>query len=215
MKSLTECFQTILTGNQQASRAAARQVRKLVYSSATDRTKYEDIKKLINSAPTEYAKIFEDWRQENFVMAISVMYFLHDKENQPDFLFPWLFDLLQHENGYIRHAAVRMIENELGPLTYHIRFPGEKQAFRHEELSSEMADKILYGLYANLSGLLNDLWKPVYKRYKYIRSLPSGPYKSVQMILGELSEDCGDEYVKLLEKTLDMNAEINKSPYLW
>ena len=144
-------------------------------------------------------------------MAISVMYFLHDKESQPDFLFPWLFNLLQHENGYIRHAAVRMIEDELGPLSYHIRFPGEKPAFRHEGLLPERADRILYELYANLSGLLNDLWKPAYKRYKYIHSLPSGPYKSVQMILGELREDCGDKYMEQLGKTFDMNVAVNRS----
>lgn len=217
MKSLTGCFNIILTGDRQNSRTAARQVRKLVYSSATDRTKYDDIKRLISSAPNEYAKISasENWRQENFVMAISVMYFLHDKNSQPDFLFPWLFDLLQHENGYIRHAAVRMLENELGPLTYYIRFPGEKLAFRHEGLSPELADRILYGLFANLTTLLNDLWKPAYKRYKYIHSLPSGPYKSIQMILGELREDCGDKYMEQLEKTFDMNIAVNRGLNSW
>jgi len=213
MKSLPECFNTILNANRQSSRVAARRVRKLVYASATGRDEYEDIKRLINSAPDEYAKISasEGWRQENFVMSISVMYFLHDKESQPDFLFPWLFGLIQHENGYIRHAAVRMVENELGPLTYHIRFPGEKRAFRHEELSPELADRIIYGLYANLSALLNDLWKPAYKRYKYIHSLPSGPYKSVQMIFGELRDDCGNKYMEKLEKTFDINIAVNRS----
>ncbi len=188
-------------------------MRKLVYASATGRDEYEDIKRLINSAPTEYAKILtsEGWRQENFVMSISVMYFLRDKESQPDFLFPWMFSLLQHENGYIRHAAVRMFENELGPLTYHIRFPGEKMAFRHEALSPELADNILYQLFANLTTLLNVLWKPAYKRYKYIHSLPTGPYKSVQMIFGELSEDCGDKYMEQLEKTFDMNEAVNQT----
>ncbi len=217
MKSLPECFHAILNADHQASSVAARQVRKLVYSSANGRAKYVDIKRLINSAPGEYAKILasESWRQENFVMAISVMYFLHEKESQPDFLFPWLFSLLQHENGYIRHAAVRMIENELGPLTYHIRFPGEKRAFRHEGLLPELADNILYQLYANLTTLMNNLWKPAYKRYKYIYSLPTGPYKSVQMILGELGDDCGDKYMERLEKTFDMNIAVNRSLNSW
>ena len=210
MNSLPECFNTILTSDRESSRAAARQVRKLVYSSANGRAKYDDIKRLINSAPSEYAQILasEGWRQENFVMAISVMYFLHDKESQPDFLFSWLFKLLQHEDGYIRHAAVRMIENELGPLTYHIRFPGEKLSFRHEKLSPGLADDILYQLYANLTTLMNDLWKPAYKRYKYIHSLPTGPYKSVQMIFGDLRDDCGDKYMEQLEKTFDMNVAV-------
>jgi len=70
---------------------------------------------------------------------------------------------------------------------------------------------ILYWLYANLSAIMNDLWKPAYKRYKYIHSLPSGPYKSVQMILGELREDCGDKYIEQLEKTFDMNIAVNHS----
>jgi len=217
MNSLPDTFSTILTADRQASRVAARQVRNMVYSSTNGRAKYDDIKRLINSAPSEYAKISaeENWRQENFVMAISVMYFLHDKESQPNFLFPWLFELHRHENGYIRYAAVRMIENELGPLTYHIRFPGEKRAFRHEKLTPELADRILYELFVNLMILSNDLWKPAYKRYKYIYSLPAGPYKSVQMILGELRDDCGDKYMEKMDKTFDMNIAVNRSLNSW
>jgi len=106
MDSIKACFDTILRGDEEESRLAARAVRKLVYSSAaSNKDKYEDIAVLVRTAPENYIRISEDWRQENFVMAVSVIYFLHDRENQPDFLFPWLFDLLQHENGYIRHAA--------------------------------------------------------------------------------------------------------------
>ena len=207
MNSFSDCFKIILTGDKESSRKAARAVRKLVYGSSAGGEKYTDIKNLINNASGEYAKIpaLESWRQENFVMAISVMYFLHDKEEQPDFLFPWLFKLLQHENGYIRLAAVRMFENELGPLTYHVRFPDEKMTFSHEKLLPDHADKILFGLYMNLNDLINDLWKPAYKKYKYIHSLPSGPYKSVQMVLGYLEEDCDKEYIKRLEQYMGLS----------
>jgi hypothetical protein len=203
MTSLTNCFDIIRTGNREASRKAAREVRKLVYSFQDDRDKYEHIKSLISNAPAEYAKISEGWRQENFVMGISVMYFLHGKEKQPDFLFSWLLNLLQHENGYIRHAAVRMFENELGPLTYHIRFPNRKLDTL-QDILPDQADRILVGLYMNLNNLAGDLWKPAYKKYKYIRSLPVGPYKSVQMVLGDLEEDCGEKYVKRLEQSLNL-----------
>src|SRR3989338_1611081 len=137
MNTIKECFDIILRGNEEKSRLAARGVRKLVYSSsASGREKYEEIAALVRTAPENYARISEDWRQENFVMAVSVIYFLHDRENQPDFLFPWLFQLLQHSNGYIRHAAVKMISHEIGPLTYHLRFPPPPPPFpgpgRHE-----------------------------------------------------------------------------------
>ena len=201
MKTLTECFEIILTGDREASRMAAREVRRLVYSSQGDHDKYRDIKNLINGVPNKYAKIFEEWRQENFVMAVSVMYFLHDRENQPDFLFPWLFYLLQHENGNIRHAAVRMLEHELGPLTVHIRFPRHKPDY-FGKLTPEKADAILYSLFINLNELMRALWQPRYKKYKYISSLPSGPYKSVQMVFGHLQEDCGEEYMERLASKL-------------
>ena len=198
MATIKECFDTILRGDKNNSRLAARGVRKLVYSSsAAGREKYEQIAALIESAPENYARIFEDWRQENFVMAISVIYFLHDKENQTDFLFPWLFQLLQHPNGYIRHAAVKMISHEIGPLTVHIRFPGDKSILE-DSLEPEQADNILYSLFASLNGLLAVLWQPKYKRYKYIDSLPPSPYKSVQMILAELQDSCGKEYINRL-----------------
>ena len=110
MTTFVSLFDTILTADKAASREAAREVRKLLYSSRNGKNEYDDIKNIINSAPNKYLEIFEDWRQENFVMAISVMYFLHNNESRPDFLFPWLFHLLRRKNGYIRQAAVRMIE---------------------------------------------------------------------------------------------------------
>ena len=106
-----ELFKTILIADKTASRKAAREVRKLLYSSRSGRDKYDDIKNIIDNASVIYAKVSENWRQENFVIAVSVIYYLHDHENQPDFLFPWLFQLLQHKNGNIRQAAVRMIQN--------------------------------------------------------------------------------------------------------
>jgi hypothetical protein len=187
--TFTELFKIILIADNDSSRKAAREIRKLLYSSR-DGGGYKDIMSLIENAPAEYVKIAEDWRQENFVMAISVMYFLHNRENQPDFLFPWLFPLLQHKNGNIRHAAVRMIEHELGSLTYHIRFPGEK--IRHRELSPEQADRIIFGLRTNLNNLTASSWKDSYRKFKYIDKLPSGTYKSVQLILGYLEDYCSD-----------------------
>ena len=89
MNTIKECFDTILRGNKEKSRLAARGVRKLVYSSsASGREKYGEIAALVRTASENYLRISEDWRQENFVMAVSVIYFLHDRENQPDFLFP-------------------------------------------------------------------------------------------------------------------------------
>ena len=49
---------------------------------------------------------------------------------------------------------------------------------------------------------MNESWQPMYKKYKYIESLPSGTYKSAQMILSHLEEDCGNEYVRRLEESL-------------
>ena len=194
MNTIKECFDTILRGDKENSRLAARRVRKLVYSSsATGKEKYGQIAVLVESAPENYTRISEDWRQENFVMAVSVIYFLHDRESQPDFLFPWLFQLLQHPNGYIRHAAVKMISHEIGPLTYHLRFPGEKSDWH--KFSPEQADSILYSLFVSLNQLMSALWQPKYKKYKYIDSLPPSPYKSVQMVLFELENSCGKKYI--------------------
>lgn len=189
MDTIKKCFEIILKGSQSDSRLAARRVRNLVYSAQGGRDKYQDIENIINDAFEKYAAISEEWRQENFVMAISVIYFLHDKDEHPDFLFPWLFQLLQHQNGYIRHAAVRMFENEIGPLTVHLRCPEYKQ----NKLKSEKSDEILRTLYKSLHGLMPFLWKPEYKKFKYIDSLPACPYKSVQMVLAKLEDSCGKE----------------------
>jgi len=194
MNSIKECFDTILRGNKNDSRLAARRVRKLLYNFQSGKNKFKDIEYIINSASQEYGKISESWRQENFVVAISVIYFLHNREEQPDFLFPWLFQLLQHPNGIIRYAAVRMLTNELGPLTAYIRIPD----YKSERLKPEQADSILYALFLNLNKLSNALWQEKYKRYKYIDSLPASSYKSVQMVLAELEDLCGQEYMNYL-----------------
>ncbi len=191
MNTIKECFDTILKSGKEKSHQAARRVRKLVYSSQGGKDKYEVLKNIINGAAGEYAKISEEWRQEDFVVAVSVIYFLHDREEQPDFLFPWLFQLLQHSNGVIRYAAVRMFINEIGPLTAHIRVPG----YKSDRLKPELADNILYSLFVSLNGLIAALWQPKYKRYKYIDSLPASPYKSVQMVLAELEDSCGKKYI--------------------
>ena len=197
MDTIKECFNEILKSDKEASRLAARRVRKLLYSSQGGSDKYGIIKSIINAAPAEYEKIAEDWRQENLVLAVSDIYFLHDREAQPDFLFPWLLQLLQHANGYIRYAAVRMISNEIGPLTVHIRHNGQEPNF-FGNLAPEQADSILFSLFASLHALSAALWLPRYKKYKYIDSLPASPYKSVQMVLAEMEESCGQEYTNRL-----------------
>lgn len=192
MDTIKACFDTILRADQEQSRKAARHVRKLVYSSsATNKDKYRDIVAIVAHAPKTYTRIVEDWRQENFVMAVQVMYFLHDREANPDFLFPWLFQLLQHQNGYIRHAAVKMLRHEIGPLTYHIRFPGE-QSTLGDKLTPERADTILRSLFMNLHSLETASWNDKFKKYKYIDDLPPSPYKSVQLVLAELEDSCGE-----------------------
>ncbi len=199
MKTFSELFNIILTANRDESRKASREVRKLLYSRKDDDVaKYDEIKKIIQNAPDEYVKIKELFRQENFVMAISVIYFLHDKESEPDFLFPWFFELIKHENGYIRYAVFRMFSNEFGPLTYHIRCKGEKASFF--ELSPETADHIIYKVFGGLNNMAQFLFKPQYKKYKYIDSLPTSPYKTVQQILAELRDDCGEEYIRRFYK---------------
>lgn len=192
-KTFFEFFDVILTGNKDDSRKAAREVRKFLYSFQSI-GKYDQITTIIESAPNSYANIKEDWREENFVVAVSVLYFLHNKKSRPDFLFPWLFYLLQHENGNIRHSAFRMFQNQLGSITVHIRCPDKK----YGKVSSEQADAILCELFTGLHNLLTDLWKPVYKKYKYVSSLPTCPYKTVQMVLCEMEYNCGEVYMNQL-----------------
>ncbi len=197
MNTIKECFEVILRGDEIESRLAARKVRKLLYSAQGDREKFDMIKDVVNGAANEYANISEEWRQENFVMAVAVIYFLRDKDAAPDLLFEWFLDLLQNPNGAIRYAAVRMLENEIWPLTVHIRVPGHKAGY-FGKLTQEQADIILASLFASLHVLLTALWQPSYKRYKYIKSLPASPYKSVQMVLEKLEECCGKSYVDRL-----------------
>ena len=188
--TFTELFKTILTADKEQSRKAAREIRKFLYSSHSGGGGIKTFTYIIENATAEYAKIKEDWRQENFVMAVSVIYYLHDRENQPDFLFPWLFQLLQHKNGNIRHAAVRMVQHELGSLTYHIRFPGEKSSFH--KFTPEQADIILFSLRANLNSLAANSWKDSYRKIKYVDHLPSGTYKSIQLILSLMDDYCSE-----------------------
>ena len=195
IETFSELFNIILTEDKDLSRNASKGVRKLLYSSVC-RDKSEKIHLIIQNAPFVYRNIKEEFRQENFVTAVSVMYFLHDRDDEPDFLFPWLFELIQHKNGNIRYSAERMICNELGPLTYHIRCPGEKSSLR--DLPADQADNIIYKLFVGLNNMAFNLYKPQYKKYKYINSLPTGSYKTIQRVLSEIRDDCGEDYMRRL-----------------
>lgn len=190
-KTFTDLFDVIVNGDKEESRKAARGVKKLLHSSKS-REKYNEIKSIIENAPNEYENIIEGWRMENFVVAVSVLYFLHGKENEPDFLFPWLLYLLKHQNGNIRNSARHMIENELGPLTFHIRCP----EYKHSKSKSKKSDHILLGLYLSLNKLLGDFWEPKYKKYKYVDSLPACPYKTIQLILCRMHELYDEAYME-------------------
>lgn len=192
MKTIPELFRTILNGDKEVSRTAARAVRKTTYSA--NGGKYEDIKAIINGASEKYRIIIEEFRQENFVMAVSVMYFLHDREQDPDFIFPWLFHLLKHKNGNIRHCAVKMFWHELGPLTVHIRVQNWQS--KSNRLSPKQLDKVLFDLYTGLEIMASEYFVPAYKKYKYVDSLPSGTYKSIQMVLARMEEYCGEAILK-------------------
>ncbi len=110
------------------------------------------------------------------------------------------FLILLHSNGVIRFASVRMLSHELGPLTVYVRIPGFKPGGL-TNLKPKQADAILFSLFMDLIKLLESIWKPAYKKYKYISSLPVGPYKSVQMIMAKIEELCGAEYMaKLAEQ---------------
>jgi len=200
METISDCFKSILIDDKETSRISARRVRKLIYTSISSEP--GELQRIIETAPDNYAKISELFRQEDFVIALSTIYFLRDEEVKPDFLFDWLFELLKHKNGNIRLAAVRMIGHELGGLTVHLRFPNDKWRVGHN-LRPEEADRILKELYLRLDELLRNVWKPAYKKYKYVSSLPSSPYKSVQMLLSYLEDDCGKEYMNHLAKIAD------------
>ena len=100
MDTIKQCFEIILKGDNEQSRQAARRVGKLVYyGPSMNKGKYSEIARLVETAPKTFSSIHEDWRQENFVMAVSLMYFVGNKRDKPDFLFPWFFQLLQHPRG--------------------------------------------------------------------------------------------------------------------
>lgn len=198
MDSIKSLFKVILDGDRKASTAAAREVRKFLYSSRGENQKYKDIVNELSKVQENYEQIVETWRLENYVVAISVIYFLRDKKSRPDFLFSWFYKLLLHENGLIRYAAVRMFGTEFGPLTVHVRFPDRiKFVSNYNEIIRN--DSIILDVYNKLFDLSESLLKPLHKRYKYLDSLPVGPYKSVQMVIANLLDLCDEDYIINLE----------------
>lgn len=186
-KDIKECFKIILEGERAASKNASRKTHKII--SMMKRPDYDYLVEMVMDSPHQYMSISEGWRQENFVMAISSTFFLAD-EAQHGHLFPWLFQLLQHDNGNIRYAAVRMFETCFGPMTYHIRFPDDPEQYK----DYRMDNTLLKELFMSLHGLLSVYWDARYEQYEYINSLPSSQYKSIQMALVTLEDMCGEGF---------------------
>lgn len=51
LNSIKECFDKIIDGDKEDSRLAAREVRKILYSSRGDKNQFKDIKNITNNAP--------------------------------------------------------------------------------------------------------------------------------------------------------------------
>ena len=90
--------------------------------------------------------------------------------------------------------AVRMFKNELGPLTVHIRHP--ENSYSSNKIINKKRDQILFNMHEELLFLAHKFHKPIYNKYKYIDSITTGQYKSIQLVLAELEFDCGEEYIK-------------------
>lgn len=198
-KTFTSLFDIILTAEKNESHEAASEVRKLLYKGNYDKKTYREIYSIVEDAPNKYVKIIEEWREENFVRAISVMHFSYVWHKQPNILFPWLFFLLTHKNGNVRNSARRMIENSLAPLTTHLR----GDFFKHTDKKIKEFNSILFAIYYDLNLLLDSTWEPKYERYKYVDSLPTSPYKTVQMVLCAFKRICGKDFTKQVQKELN------------
>jgi hypothetical protein len=208
IKTTKECFDIILKGNKKDSHVARLSLRKIVYSNYKT-SEYKVIVRIVKDALRIYEKIDEEWRQENFIVALSTIYFLRDyKKYPPDHLFPLFLGLLQHSNGNIRYATVRMLRDEIIFLSIYLRLPEEeKKGDRQRKLEF---DHILYWLYVGLIRLSDviETWKKVdYEKYKYIDEIPSSSYKSVQMVIANMIEFCGEENIEAMNREMTLRGD--------
>lgn len=195
-KPFNEIFAIILNAEKEESRVAARAVSKKLYNTSMERDDFDEIHLILDNAVTEYAKIEEDWRKENYATAVSVLYYLNNHENDPDFLHAWLLELVEHKNGNIRNAGRRMFELELCMLTLHIRLPDRNISKKKKDT----CDKVLLQLFIDMNIMLKNYWLPKYEKYTYIHELPASPYKTAQMILEKMEMLCGKKYFAELTK---------------
>ena len=130
---------------------------------------------------------------------------MRNNMKSPEPLYNWIFELLHNKNGHIRFAAFRMIRNDLGLLTAHIRHSNTEF---ERTIESDRADNILLSLYINLNDIAVSLSKPSYKKYKYVELLPVGPYKTIRMIIAELEDNCGKAYMKQLRSWVKTAIKI-------
>ncbi|NCS32714.1 plasmid pRiA4b ORF-3 family protein [bacterium] len=229
---LEELFHSILNDPKEDSRVASLAVRKYLYNSQEGVEKFKEIKKVLDTAPAVYAKITDDFRKEYFVRAVSTLYFLHDLENESDFLFPWLFELIQNPNGNIRYAAVRMFVTTLGPLTYFRRFPDhhkteENSVIKAKALKPEKTEQILIALTLRLWEIANDTRKLAYKKVRYVQDLPSSIHKSVQLVIATIEdysipnhimevEDIKPKQTEVVDKVVQFKVTLNAmKPACW
>lgn len=208
IKTIKDCFDVILKGDKKESGLARKKVRKIIYGSGSS-GEYKHIKDIAGEALKTYEKIKESWRQENFIVALATIHFLRDyKKYPPDYLFPLLLALLQHSNGNIRYAAVRMLREEIAPLTLYLRFPEEENKKNREEKLE--FDSILYWLYVGLirlSDSARSVSKINYSKYKYIEDMPSSVYKSIQLVFADMIEMCGEDNIHAMRRSMVMRED--------
>jgi transposase-like protein len=126
---LKEAYQKILYGTEPEAKKAWQSMRKLVYSGGHG--KYDEIKEELENVKENYKNIVEDWRREYYISSISIMYFLHHKESDPNFFLPFLLGLLENFWSYSKKRLAKF--NGVSRKTFYLHL--KESEFRYNNKS--------------------------------------------------------------------------------
>ncbi|PIU18756.1 MAG: hypothetical protein COT16_01250 [Elusimicrobia bacterium CG08_land_8_20_14_0_20_44_26] len=164
-EKIKEIIQILKTGGAEEVKNIKKELRKLYHNS--NEKECDIIAEEFISEMKNFDSIKNPDNRANFIYALWVA-FLQKRETHFDFFMDFLIERAQDKNGKIRNAALN-IAGWIYP------FP-------------PLRDKIKEKIKKIEPLLLQKYYQPKFARFKYIKALPVGIYKSLQMMMEKLCE---------------------------
>jgi len=188
---LQKLISIIKTGSPTDVKLAQKQIEKIWRDSCRyDNNTKEQIFYVFLEELKLFSQIKDIDHQAYFINTLKWPLYFIGKKYFPDWS-NFILTHIQHPSGKIRQAIIKASDYLI--IDLQLDFEYAAKTFRNKDLKIQdikniiANDKKKFGYFViALNDLIRQYYEPIFKKYKYINSLPTGVYKSLQILLANI-----------------------------